>query len=336
MSDRIARLAVVLGLTPLAVGIAILFFRILLEFESSLPKLPAAMTGDWLAVILAATSGIVILVVIGLWRNYVRWTLGRWCKTLGLTLLLFGQLWVWQPIVSVSGCGEKENLIASQSVVTVAMWIVGCAVSWWGLALFRGARHVPPISRGRMPMPLDVARMAMGLGLIPLVFGAFWMSSVLENAERRVSGPLESLISLEVCAILTVSLWFFAWRRRVQWTRRKLGWTLGLALTLLAVPWVVLLFRWTFPSERSAESISYTLIQTLPFFAAALWFIGTAWLWRRTDEITITRGELGDGVLCPQCNYNLNGLKEVKCPECGWTSTVDQLVRIAFENASIV
>ncbi len=336
MSDRIARLAVVLGLTPLAVGIAILFFRILLQLESNLPKLPPAIRGNWLAVILAATTGVVVIIVIGLWRNYVRWTIGRWSKTVGLTLLLFGQLWAWQPIVAVSGCGKQENLIASQSVVTVAMWIVGCAVSWWGLVLFRGDRHVSPVSRGRMPMPLDVARMALGLGLVPLVFGVFWMAGVLETAERRASGPFEAIITLEVCAIVTVCIWFFAWRRRVQWTRPKFGWTLGLALTAIAVPWLMLLFRWTFPSEQSEQSIYYTLVQTLPFFAAALWFIGTAWLWRRTDEITIGRDAVGDGVVCPHCKYNLSGLKEIKCPECGWTSTVDQLVKMAFENATIV
>lgn len=72
----------------------------------------------------------------------------------------------------------------------------------------------------------------------------------------------------------------------------------------------------------------YALAYTLPLFAAALWFGGTAWLWRsNTDSETHVLPTDGlCGVHCPQCSYNLTGLREVRCPECGWASTVDDIV----------
>ena len=30
-------------------------------------------------------------------------------------------------------------------------------------------------------------------------------------------------------------------------------------------------------------------------------------------------------ILCPVCGYNLTGLREARCPECGGTFTLDQL-----------
>ena len=36
---------------------------------------------------------------------------------------------------------------------------------------------------------------------------------------------------------------------------------------------------------------------------------------------------LSEFVRCGNCGYSLVGLREVKCPECGWQSTVDEAVR---------
>ncbi len=35
----------------------------------------------------------------------------------------------------------------------------------------------------------------------------------------------------------------------------------------------------------------------------------------------------GDDVPCPSCGYNLRGLREARCPECGSSFTIEQLVR---------
>ncbi len=63
------------------------------------------------------------------------------------------------------------------------------------------------------------------------------------------------------------------------------------------------------------------------FAWAACWLIGSAIIWRENAQ---ERGErlrrLGiHAVACPDCGYNLTGLREAKCPECGAAYTLDQL-----------
>ena len=87
----------------------------------------------------------------------------------------------------------------------------------------------------------------------------------------------------------------------------------------------------------AAESVMQTwrpLQYSAPFLALAIWFAGTAWLWRKRESPVVFAASNTEHVSCPQCSYNLKGLKEVHCPECGWTSTVDQIVKLAFENAA--
>ncbi len=72
------------------------------------------------------------------------------------------------------------------------------------------------------------------------------------------------------------------------------------------------------------DAVAITL-GTLGWIAS--WLIGTAFIWRETAK---ERGErlrqLGiHAIACPDCGYNLTGLREAKCPECGAAYTLDQL-----------
>ena len=43
-----------------------------------------------------------------------------------------------------------------------------------------------------------------------------------------------------------------------------------------------------------------------------------------------TKHQLGiDAIACPTCGYNLTGLREARCPECGSQFTLDQLYAAA-------
>lgn len=58
-----------------------------------------------------------------------------------------------------------------------------------------------------------------------------------------------------------------------------------------------------------------------------LWLFGTAIAWRETAGERRQRLEaMGVSALpCPSCAYNLSGLRESRCPECGAAYTLDQL-----------
>jgi hypothetical protein len=65
------------------------------------------------------------------------------------------------------------------------------------------------------------------------------------------------------------------------------------------------------------------------FLLACVWgclsplFLGTAYCagkWSRTQSGDRTRKPF-----CPRCDYNLRGLSEARCPECGERFTLEQL-----------
>jgi len=336
MPDRIARLALVIGLTPLAVGLtvgALEFLGVIARPPSISPYLP----GGWYAVILSSTTFVVVATVLWTWRLFVRWSAIRLSTTAALTLLLFGQIVAWHPIVNQNGCGANDSLVGGQSLASVGLWAIGGALSWWGLKLFRKRNRISAREKGKLTMPIDIARMALGLALTPLLFGIAWMCTIVLPQFLPGQQGWSLFITLEICAIVGAILWFCVWRHRVAWNRtRRLG-TAALAAGLIAAQLVAFLPHERFsPVTGFVDGLSQVVQFSLPFLAFAAWFMGTAWLWRRTDEITLSNAAIADEVTCPACNYSLKGLKEVHCPECGWTSTVDQIVKLAFENAATV
>ena len=58
------------------------------------------------------------------------------------------------------------------------------------------------------------------------------------------------------------------------------------------------------------------------------WVLATVLIWRETAEERMARITAAgtDAVLCPNCGYNMTGLREARCPECGSVFTIDQLV----------
>ena len=65
-----------------------------------------------------------------------------------------------------------------------------------------------------------------------------------------------------------------------------------------------------------------------PASAVLLWLVATVFIWRETSAERAARlGATGrDSVVCPTCGYNLTGLSEPRCPECGSRFTLDQLL----------
>ena len=62
--------------------------------------------------------------------------------------------------------------------------------------------------------------------------------------------------------------------------------------------------------------------------APLLWIVATIFVWRETAAERAARIDSTgrDAVVCPTCGYNLTGLKEPRCPECGTQFTLDQLL----------
>ena len=180
-------------------------------------------------------------------------------------------------------------------------------------------------------MSPSIARLVVGMALIPFLPGLCYFAYMTEEYFRGTTDAWTQWRALELCAVVLVGVWFLLWRGRVEWNTRRRGRTLVFALLTLASP-----AAWFIPDGNTVVGARFAELWNavramLPFFAASLWLAGTAWTWRSTGmrvraQLQAAGINMEQLLVCPQCGYKLMGLREVRCPECGWNTTVDDIV----------
>lgn len=113
--------------------------------------------------------------------------------------------------------------------------------------------------------------------------------------------------------------WSLLWRKSVAWTTARRAWTVGsifgaCVVAVLAAAALTLL-------DDSFGRFVGSVVGPLA------WMIATVFIWRETPAERAARVDRSgrDSLVCPTCGYNLTGLSESRCPECGSKFTLDQL-----------
>ena len=134
----------------------------------------------------------------------------------------------------------------------------------------------------------------------------------------------EVLIPALTTAAFMAGYWLLLWRKTVTWTRARVRKTL-LAAGAAGVVGAVVGVTIGFTVEYSGDDIAiYIGCMLWPL----LWIVATLFVWRETNA---ERGDRLDRtgastVVCPACQYNLTGLREARCPECGAGYTLNELL----------
>lgn len=169
-----------------------------------------------------------------------------------------------------------------------------------------------------------IARLLLTIFLVPLTVLIAIVSTIIAYEARSRSGYYDSdgvvaiVVGLITWAFFAVC-WVFIWRRGINWTPGRIRWT-----------WI-----WPFASTLVATLIGLAFSQWEReagyFFAAVtaplIWVVGTILIWRETDAERKGRQQAAhvDVLTCPTCGYNLTGLSEARCPECGSKFTLNDL-----------
>ena len=171
-------------------------------------------------------------------------------------------------------------------------------------------------------MTATIARLILAMLLLPATGAVFLLSFV---AIIRPAGPPRTAGILAVWAItygFVATYWVLLWRDVVRWTAARLFKTAGMSLLSLCL---ALGFGTAAVALGTWVPIQIAILiggGTVPI----LWVLGTVIVWRETSQERTRRlSALGAAVLCPLCGYNLAGLHEARCPECGANFTLDQL-----------
>ena len=165
-----------------------------------------------------------------------------------------------------------------------------------------------------------IARLLLSMLLFPLAGLVYTVAIVVYF---RMSGYGDQEIGWIFAGAVTwafvATYWILLWRNSVRWDTRIH--TTIVAAIVAGVVGLVL------------GAICNTIERGFGAFvgstsAILLWLVATCFLWREspTERADRLAGTGRDGVVCPTCGYNLTGLKEPRCPECGSQFTLDQLL----------
>ena len=180
-------------------------------------------------------------------------------------------------------------------------------------------------------MPATIARMLMCFGVL-IVSVLLYMPVLIALIDQ--SEVTAFVLAGVVSCITFAAGWTLVWRCAIEWTPHRVIFTLLLLPCGMVPAGICYVIGESIIGHSNGTFGAF--LGTLAW--AASWLIGSALIWRENAR---ERGErlrrLGiHAVACPDCGYNLTGLKEAKCPECGAAYTLDQLyASIAEQRAEL-
>ena len=129
------------------------------------------------------------------------------------------------------------------------------------------------------------------------------------------------LIAGAVSWIFIGIYWTLLWRGTVRWTSRRVNLTAASVLAVMVPAAAVGAMLGQLEEELGAFVGGVT--------AVLLWLTLTIFIWRETPAERAGRvSAAACALVCPTCGYNLTGLKQTTCPECGASWTMDELLAL--------
>lgn len=175
-----------------------------------------------------------------------------------------------------------------------------------------------------------LARIMLALLMLPLaavVYGVtiailieFLFPFPREDAAFAISGLVTSTFM--------AAYWIVLWRRTVRWTRARIVLTGGAVLAAAAGGGAV-------GGVGSIVDSGFGIFIGW-IFANLAWLALTVFAWQETKTERAARIRTGTSrvVTCPRCGYNMTGLGQAACPECGASFTLDELIDSQPEQAA--
>jgi uncharacterized paraquat-inducible protein A len=168
-----------------------------------------------------------------------------------------------------------------------------------------------------------VARILLTVLLFPSATLVLFLSFLfIERLDNHNDEEAAVLATLATCAYMMV-YWLMLWRGAVNWTEQRVYRTLVMTAVAAIVGCAM--------GVAIAKVLDYSAVELGTcgglLTGAVLWMILTIVVWRETPAeraARLSRAD-ADALVCPTCGYNLTGLREPRCPECGTQFTLNEL-----------
>jgi hypothetical protein len=168
-----------------------------------------------------------------------------------------------------------------------------------------------------------VSRILLTILLFPSAALFLLVAFIFLERSDSMSDETAITISTLATALYMAGYWLLLWHKSVVWTSRRvrLSWWCGAGATICGAA-LGGAIKLVMPYNDELAIFVGILVATV------LWIIASICIWRETPAERAGRlSRAGaDAVVCPTCGYNLTGLHEARCPECGAQFTLDELL----------
>lgn len=168
-----------------------------------------------------------------------------------------------------------------------------------------------------------IARLVLAMLILPISVAIFVLLffGVIVGRGGPPSVTTVLIIWCVVYSFIAV-YWTTLWKDVIVWTPTRKSRTTVAAFWALGAGAVIALIMW--PHVRNEEAIAVLFGGGVP---PIVWVLATVFIWRETAQERLERLKAAgtDTIVCSVCGYNMTGLKEARCPECGAQYTLDQL-----------
>jgi Zn finger protein HypA/HybF involved in hydrogenase expression len=177
-----------------------------------------------------------------------------------------------------------------------------------------------------------VSRILLSILMFPLAGMVYVVAFVVgESASRNVGVYRGSETELfagsgAVTWLFVGVYWCLLWRHSIRWSSRRVIGTILSAVGAAVVGIVIGVFTAVVVSVGDGSFGAFVG----GVVAILLWLIATVFLWRETviERASRISSSSRSAITCPTCGYNLTGLSEARCPECGSKFTLDELIAL--------
>jgi predicted MFS family arabinose efflux permease len=169
-------------------------------------------------------------------------------------------------------------------------------------------------------MTRTVARLVISIVVILAAPTLYFILLVLIDNTGRGRFVDAVLWTSMICVPVSAALWIVVWKSAVKWTATRMAVTASAFVACIACGAVIGGAIGAITNEQELSYVAAAMMWAL------LWYGSTPLIWcERKAERAARLGNLGIELACPNCGYNLTGLREARCPECGSTFTLDEL-----------
>lgn len=184
-----------------------------------------------------------------------------------------------------------------------------------------------------------VSRILLSIFVFPLGGVIYILVFVVSDSSMRQIGyrytPYREMELFLASGLMTwvavAAYWIMLWRSGIAWTRGRVTGTFGMALGAATVGTFAGVLAGVAGNEASFGAFIGGVVAIL------LWLIGTVFLWRETtlERARRVSSSNHNAITCPTCGYNLTGLSEARCPECGSRFTLDELLAAGHSKTEV-